>query len=215
MRWNSCVHRLDLDLFPYPKEVFLGNGIRIHVNSKGKNPLYRKISSEEDQTHDVASSRTTSPTHCQRAIPAPKNLLNRTAPRRAESPKPLQSESFSFTFSSRWHRSARKGPYTLRPVSQQSPQGCPRNSANIRLIEHRSISTLEGGMSAASFLHTSFLQAINAVMVWPVHVQEVSQASEHLCPAKLQTRCDICCACQSICPFIPTDSDKKNQRTTT
>ena len=30
----------------------------------------------------------------------------------------------SFNFSSRWHRSARKGPYALRPVSQQSSQGC-------------------------------------------------------------------------------------------
>ena len=30
----------------------------------------------------------------------------------------------SFSFSSRWYRSARKGPYALRPVSQQSPQGC-------------------------------------------------------------------------------------------
>ena len=62
-------------------------------------------------------------------------------------------------------------------------------------------------MSAACFLHSSFLQAINAVILWPVHVQKVPQASEHLCPAKLQTRCNIiCCACQSICPFILTDS---------
>ena len=61
-------------------------------------------------------------------------------------------------------------------------------------------------MSAAFFIHSSFLQAINAVMIWPVHVEKVSQASEHLCPAKLQTRCDICCVCQSVCPFIPTDS---------
>ena len=50
------------------------------------------------------------------------------------------------------------------PLSQQSPQGCPRNSANICLVEHRSFSTLEGGMSTASFLHSSFLQAISAVM---------------------------------------------------
>ena len=112
--------------------------------------------------------------------------------------------SFSFSFSSRWHRSARKGPYALRPISQQSPEGCPRNSANICLVEHRSFSTLEGGMSAASFLHPSFLQAVNAVML--VRVEKVPQASEHLCPAKLQTRCHICCACQSICPFNPTDS---------
>ena len=60
-------------------------------------------------------------------------------------------------------------------------------------------------MSAASFLHSSFLQAVNAVMFWLVCVEKVPQASEHLCPAKLQTRCDICCGCQSICTFIPTD----------
>ena len=85
-------------------------------------------------------------------------------------------ERFQFSFSSRWHRSARKGPYALRPASQQSPQGCPRNSANICLVEHRSFSTLEGGMSAASFLHSSFLQAVNAVMLWPIHVQKVPQS---------------------------------------
>ena len=96
--------------------------------------------------------------------------------------------SFSFSFSSRWHRSARKGPYALRPVSQQSPQGCPQNSANVCLDEHRSFSTFEGGMSNASFLHSSFLKEINAVMLWPVHVEKVPQSSEHLCPAKLQTR---------------------------
>ena len=61
-------------------------------------------------------------------------------------------------------------------------------------------------MSAASFLHSSCLQVINAVILWPVHVQKVPQASDHLCPAKLQTKCDICYACQSFCPFIPTDS---------
>ena len=59
-------------------------------------------------------------------------------------------------------------------------------------------------MSTASFLHSSFLQAISAVMLWSVHVQKVPQASEHLCPAKLQTKSDICCVCQSIlqCPLL-------------
>ena len=75
-------------------------------------------------------------------------------------------------------------------------------------------------MSAASFLHSSFLQAVNAVMLWLVRAEKVPQASEHLCPAKLQTRCDICSACQSICPFISTDSgvprtvDPQNSRST-
>ena len=66
----------------------------------------------------------------------------------------------------------------LRPVTQQSPQGYPRNSANIYMVEHRSFSTLEGGMSATSFLHSSFLQAISAVMLWPVYVEKIPQASE-------------------------------------
>ena len=60
-------------------------------------------------------------------------------------------------------------------------------------------------MSATSFPHSSFFQVINAVMLWPVHIQKVSQASKHLCPAKLQTRCDVCCACQSTCTFIPSN----------
>ena len=41
-------------------------------------------------------------------------------------------------------------------------------------------------MSATSFLHSSFLQAVNAVMLWLVRVEKAPQASEHLCPAKLQ-----------------------------
>ena len=37
------MHRLDLGLYSHPKE-FLGNGVRTHVNSKGKkNPLPEKI----------------------------------------------------------------------------------------------------------------------------------------------------------------------------
>ena len=36
-----------------------------------KSPLLEKFSSEEDQTHNAASSRTVRPTHYQQAIPAP------------------------------------------------------------------------------------------------------------------------------------------------
>ena len=36
----------------------------------GKSPLPEKFSSEEDRTHDTASSRTASPTHCQWCFPA-------------------------------------------------------------------------------------------------------------------------------------------------
>ena len=118
--------------------------------------------------------------------------------------KPLAEFQFQFQLKMASYHSERpiRAPPRLSAVSQ----GCHRNSTNICLVEHRSLSTLEGGMSAASFLHPSFLQAVSAVMLWLVRVEKVPQASEHLCPAKLQTRCDICCACQSICPFIPTDS---------
>ena len=36
----------------------------------------------------------------------------------------------------------------------QSPEACSQNSTNVDLEEHRSFLTLEGGMSAASFLHS-------------------------------------------------------------
>ena len=87
-------------------------------------------------------------------------------------------------------------------------QGCPRISASVCLVEHRSLATSKGGMLATSIVISSFLQAISAVMLWPVHVQRAPPASKHLYPAKLQSRlCDVCCTCQSICPFIPSDSD--------
>ena len=37
VRWNACVHRLDLGLYSHLKE-FWRNGVRTHVNSKGKIP---------------------------------------------------------------------------------------------------------------------------------------------------------------------------------
>ena len=81
------------------------------------------------------------------------------------------------------------------PSLSSLTQGCPQNSANVCLVEHRLFPNLEGGMLAASFLHSFFLQAISAVMLWSVYVQTVPQASKHLCLAMLQTRCDDCCAC--------------------
>ena len=35
VRWNACVHRLGLGLYSHPKE-FWGNGVRTHVNCKGR-----------------------------------------------------------------------------------------------------------------------------------------------------------------------------------
>ena len=120
-----------------------------------------------------------------------------------------QASTFSFSFSSRWHRSARIGPYS----SQHSPKGCPRHSASVCLVEHDSFPTSESGVSAASFLNSSFLQPISAVKLWSVHVQKVPQASEQLCPAKLQTRCYICCACQSTCKQQKKKKKKKKKKT--
>ena len=42
VRWNACVHRLDLGLYSHPKEI-LGNRVRAHVNSKEKIPSTEKI----------------------------------------------------------------------------------------------------------------------------------------------------------------------------
>ena len=70
VRWYACVHRLDLSLYSHPKEVFR-EWSQNPCYLQGKNPLYWKKLSPEDGTHDPASSRTASPTHYQRAIPAP------------------------------------------------------------------------------------------------------------------------------------------------
>ena len=104
------------------------------------------------------------------------------------------------SFNSRWHRSA---PPRLSAVSPRLPsKQCQYLSGWTQIVFEL------GGWNVGRFLflHSSFLQAINAVMLCPAHVQKVPQTSQHLCPAKLQTTCDICCACQSTCLFIPTDS---------
>ena len=45
------------------------------LTPREKSPLSEQISPAEDQTHDAASSSTASPTHYQRAIPAPSDLV--------------------------------------------------------------------------------------------------------------------------------------------
>ena len=42
VRWNACLHRLDLGLYSHPKE-FWGNGVWTHVNSKGKIPSTENV----------------------------------------------------------------------------------------------------------------------------------------------------------------------------
>ena len=61
VQWNACVHRLDIALYCHPKKVW-GNGVRTHINSKGKSQP-EKLSPKEDRTDDTASSRTASPAH--------------------------------------------------------------------------------------------------------------------------------------------------------
>ena len=59
VQWNACEHRLDFGLYSHPKE-FLGKGME-------SEPKFtpREKSPEEYQTHNSASSRTTSPIHNQ------------------------------------------------------------------------------------------------------------------------------------------------------
>ena len=66
VRWNYvCVHRLDLSLYSHPQE-FLRNGVRTHVNCKGKIPSVRKISPEKRMElttlHQAGQGASTLPT---------------------------------------------------------------------------------------------------------------------------------------------------------
>ena len=67
VRWNACMHRLDLGLYSHPKE-FLGEWSLNPCLLHGKNPLYRKCPQRriEPTTLWTASPSTTS-----WAIPAP------------------------------------------------------------------------------------------------------------------------------------------------
>ena len=74
-----------------------------------------------------------------------------------------------------------------RPVVQMGTQMAVSNAM-----------TEEGVLSVASLekhvvirQQTVCLQAISAGILWPVHVHKVPQASGHICPAMLQTRCDF------------------------
>ena len=75
VRWNACMHRLDLRLYSHPKE-FWGMESEPMLTPREKSPLMEHFSSEEDWTQDAASSRTVSPTHYQRANPFPLDWFN-------------------------------------------------------------------------------------------------------------------------------------------
>ena len=57
----ECICAQTRPRFLLSSKRVLWNGVRTHVNSKGKISCIR--SSEEDRTHDAASCRTASPTH--------------------------------------------------------------------------------------------------------------------------------------------------------
>ena len=119
------MHRLDLALYSHPKQC-LGNGVRTHVNSKGKMPSSgKKFSSEEDRTHGAASSRTASPTHYKLSTspshriltpgrPVPALTRYRLARGRVATGVPV-FQSFltvrrKIQFLSHWYESTRKNP---------------------------------------------------------------------------------------------------------
>ena len=50
MRWNACVHRLDLGLYSHPID-FWGNRVRTHVNSKVESPPQPRFHTEGGDGH--------------------------------------------------------------------------------------------------------------------------------------------------------------------
>ena len=59
-------------VYTFIRKSFWGMETEPMLTPREKSPLPEKISPEEDRTHNAASSRTASPTHYQRTIPAPK-----------------------------------------------------------------------------------------------------------------------------------------------
>ena len=71
VRRNACVHT-QTSVYTLIRKSFLGNGVSIHVNSKGNIPSTR--GSEEGWTHDAASRRTGSPRHHQLSYSGPRSI---------------------------------------------------------------------------------------------------------------------------------------------
>ena len=75
--WIHAMERMCAQTRPWFilwSERVLGNGVRIHVNSKGK--ISCTGGSEGGQTHDAASDRTASPTHYQLSCFSPSCMHN-------------------------------------------------------------------------------------------------------------------------------------------
>ena len=71
-------------------------------------------------------------------------------------PWSLRQCQSQFSVSAQDGTSTQKVPYVLHPICQQSPHGCPRNSSNVCLVEHRLSLTLDCGALAASFFYSFF-----------------------------------------------------------
>ena len=139
--WSLCeemhVYRLDLGLYSHPKEFcccccccckWSLNPCKL----QGKNPLYRKkISSEEDRTHDAALSRTASLTHYQPAVPTPikQDSQPNTLPTSYSGPQDSQPNTLPKSCSSP-HQAGQPAQHTanqlFRPPSSRtaSPTHC-------------------------------------------------------------------------------------------
>ena len=83
VRWNACVHRLDLSLYSHPEE-FWGNGVTTHVHFNGKIPSTR--------THFPTGG--SNPRHCIKQDSEPNTLPTSYFP---PSPHPICCLNWLFT----------------------------------------------------------------------------------------------------------------------
>ena len=89
----------------------------------------------------------------------------------------------------RWHFSAWKWPYALCLISQQSPQGCPSNSASVGLVTVRLFLTFEDGQSD----HYQLLRTDNQIIInlWGWTIRSLSTfedgQSDHYQPLRMDS----------------------------
>ena len=112
------------------------------------------------------------------------------------------------SFRSRWHRAARKGPYTLHPFSPQSPEGCPRSSATVAIgsVQHRSFPT---SVVKRRLLPLSAFLSFRRSVSWCS--ASVKKFLKPLRSYATLTSCDVCCACRSICALTTSDFGRAGQ----
>ena len=106
---------------------------------------------------------------------------------------------------SKCHQIARSGPYALRPDFHKSSKRCKKLPFKQKHCWSTQVDADLETTNVRRFLSPIPLHSCHQRCDDAAVCQNAPLACQHLCPAKLQTSCNVCCFCQSLCLSTPSD----------